>query len=642
MSTQRKQISIPIAGAIILFAVVSVIAVGCSKQDTPKVTPPDPVTVKVQTAQERFSVAYTLDYPAMVVAEQEAKVVAKTSGTLSEASFEVGDKVNLGEMLFKIDDVNGTAQSNGFSAYQIKQAQLAAEQAFTSYQMAETSYSNLVISAAKDLKQAEIAKNQAQSGKTNLGQTTSDSLKSAQLAYDTAKIGTEQARLALENRKAISNESTTDTATNAGLAVQTAIDSCKTILTSLVNTLDIDRDTGGIQTYSNTLGMADPAVRSTGRAAYQAAQAAIEAYRLNPPADTSARVDAAIVITQKTKAVADAAKKILENTPQSATLPITSLAGTSLNSLQSAVAGYQAQANGLITQLTNVKQGMTNVGLNNDATLDGLQKAYELSQQQEQMAAQNLQNLQSSIKSQTDAADFGAQAADNQYSSTKSKLETQMAVSKSQADLAGIQYQNALTALNNLIDMHESIAPITGVITKKYADNGATVSAGQVIAVISTQDNIKIQFFIDQSHLEAITPGMALTIKDSDGQQASGTILAVTPQADAVTKRFLVEAKANGTSQANFTLGTIATVTLPIIKMAPQGSLLMPLAAVDIGQSGASIYTIEGETAKKVSVQVGKIEGETAEVIVQLPEDAKIVIDGNKLIQDGDRVQIAQ
>lgn len=642
MPSQRKQISIPIASAIILFVIVSAIAVGCSKQDTSKIVQPDPVSVKVQTAQERFSIAYTLDYPAMVVAEREAKVVAKTSGTLSEVAFEVGDKVSLGDRLFKIDDVNGSSPTDGFSAFQIKQAQLAAQQAFTSYQMAQNNYDNLIVSSAKDLKQAEIAKSQAQTGKTNLNQTTSDSLKSAQLAYDTAKIGTEQARLALENRKAISNESSTDTAANASLSAETAIDTCNTIITSLLNMLDMDRDVGGIQPYSNMLGIAEPSSRPAGRMAYLAAKTAIDAFRLNPPVETSARLDAAIDIAKKTKTLTDASKRILDNTFQSVSLPLSSAAGSSLNGLQSTVAGYQTQVSGLVTQLTNVKQGITNVGLNNDATLDGLQKAYELAQQQEQIVVQNLQNLKSSIKSQIDSADFGSQAADNQYSSTKSKLDTQISVSKSQADLAGIQYQNALTNLNSLIDMHESIAPITGVITKKYVDDGATVSAGQVIAVISTQDDIKIQFFIDQSHLETVRPGMAMTIKDSDGQQASGTILAVTPQADAVTKRFLVEAKTNGTSKANLTLGTIATVTLPIIKIAPQGSLLMPLAAVDIGQSGASIFTVEGETAKKVSVQVGKIEGETAEVIVQLPEDAKIVVDGNKLIQDGDKVRIAQ
>ncbi|MDD5438316.1 MAG: efflux RND transporter periplasmic adaptor subunit [Patescibacteria group bacterium] len=642
MSVQGKQINVPMAGALILFAIVAAVAVGCNKQNATKAIAPDPVTVTVQTAQDRFSIAYSLDFPAMITAGQEAKVVAKTNGTLSAADFKVGQSVSLGDHLFKIDDVNGSAPISGFSAYQIKQAQLAAQQAFTSYQMAVTSYNNLVITSAKDLKQAEIAKNQALTGKTNLSQTTADSLKSAQLAYDTAKIATEQANLAYENRKAISNKSATDTATNAGLSAKTAVDSCSSILTSLVNTLDIDRDRGGIQTYSNTLGMADPSVRLMGRAAYEAAKAAIDAYRLNPPAATPDQITSALDIASKTKALADASKKILDNTPQSAALPMTSMAGVSLNSLQSAVAGYQTQANALVTQLTNVQQGVTNTGLNNDATLDGLQKAYELAKQQERSAAQNLENLKSSIKAQIDSADFGAQAADNQYASTQSKLDTQLAVSKSQADLAGIQYQNALTALNNLVDMHESIAPISGVITKKYADNGATVSAGQVIAVIDTTDDIKIQFFIDQSHLDAVRPGLGITVKNSDGQQASGTILAVTPQADAVTKRFLVEAKTIGDAKADLTLGTIATVTLPLIKIAPQGSLLLPLSAVDIGQNGASIFVMDSEKAKKVDIKIGRIEGETAEVIVQLPEDAKIIVDGNKLVQDGDTVKVAR
>ncbi len=634
-NTTRLTIGLSLAAFVFL-------AAGCNKAVADQTPEQKPYIVKTQTADDSMSLAYKLDYPAMVVSEQEAKIYAKTNGTISQAPFKTGDKVELGENLFKIDDVNGAGQTQGFSAYQVRQATLAAEQAASSYNLAQNNYNNLLITSSKDLRQAELAAEQAATGASNLDQTTSEAVKSAEIALQTAKLATEQASLSYENRKTILEQTEKDTATNAQLAAQTAVDGSGTILSALNNTLELDRISGGNLPYSSTLGALESQSMTTARSAYKDAKSAYDAYRQNPPQDVNARIDAALNVVNKTKLVADASKTVLENTPSSSALPMSSAAGLSLTSLQTAVSGYQSQMNAAVTQLNSAKQGLNSLGLNNDATLTSLEKAYELAKQQEVSAAQSLANLKAGNKAQTDNAGFGSQSAQNQLAGVKAKLDSQISVSKSQMDLARIQYENALTALQNVMDIHQTIAPMSGVLVKKAADVGNTVSAGQLLAIIGTPDRLKIQFFVDAEHYDGLAVGLPVTITDRDGVAASGTISSITPQADAVTKRFLIEAKLVDNKTGKFELGTIATVTVPYTRLAPQGALILPLSAVDVGQNGASIFLANENAAKKIQVEMGRIEGETAEVFPKdLAKNALIIVDGNRLLQDGDKIKLA-
>ncbi len=629
-------------GLLALSAAAALFGAGCEKKPIAKTQGPQPVKVITQTADDSLSLAYKLDYPATVVSEQEAKIYAKTNGTVSQAPFKTGDKVELGENLFKIDDVTGAGQTVGFSAYQIRQAKLAAEQAASSYNLAQNNYNNLLITSNKDLRQAELAAEQAATGAGNLDQTTSEALKSADIALQTAKLATEQARLAYENRRTILEQTEKDTGTNAQLAAQTTVDGSGTILSALNNTLELDRVSGGNLPYSSTLGALESQSLTTARAVYKDAKATYDAYRENPPSEVGARIDAALNVVNKTKQTADAAKTVLENTPSSSALPMNSAAGLSLTSLQTAVSGYQSQMNAAVVQLNSAKQGLNSVGLNNDATLTSLEKAYELAKQQEASAAQSLENLKAGNKTQIDNAGYGSRSAQNQLASVKAKLDAQISVSNSQVDLARIQYENALTALQNVMDIHETIAPMSGILVKKAADVGNTVSAGQLLAVIGTPDRLKIQFFVDADHYDGLAVGLPVTVTDRDGAAASGTVSGITPQADAVTRRFLVEAKLVDNKTGKFELGTIATVTVPYTRLAPQGALILPLSAVDVGQNGATIFLANDGTAKKIEVEMGRIEGETAEVFPNdLPKNALIIVDGNRLLQDGDKIKLS-
>lgn len=227
---------------------------------------------------------------------------------------------------------------------------------------------------------------------------------------------------------------------------------------------------------------------------------------------------------------------------------------------------------------------------------------------------------------------------------------------KAAKDIAKLQVENARIALDNAVNARLITSPISGVVTSRGVSAGDTVSAGELLATISKTNKVKIQFFADSREVENISAGTAITVRD-DEREISAKITNIAPQADAVTKRFLVEAMparvaaqsiAGGPEASEGLLsGTIVAVSIPTQNVAAGGALILPLSAITITQNENYIFVVEngppgGEAskAKKVPVEVRKISGETAEVVVDLLDSDEIIVEGNKLVQDGDAVEI--
>jgi RND family efflux transporter MFP subunit len=489
------------------------------------------------------------------------------------------------------------------------------------------------------LKQAQIGRNSASTGLSNLDVTTSEAVKSAELAYQTAKIATENARLTLENRNKIGNQSTSDVNINAGVAADSTANTCGTVISAINTATELDENIYIGLPYKENFGVLETGSRGQAEIAYIEAKNFYEKFLISDFDTINNKVDAAIILAQATKKLTDTTKRMLDKSISSANFPLSSLTGPSLSGLNQTVAGLQAQMTGVIAQINGAKQGLTNTALGNDTTLDALEKAYEISRQQEAQAKQALENLKAGNKSASDQAKYGVNSAENQYENIKIKLESQIAVAKSQLDMARLSYSNASLALQGLYDSRQIISPISGTITKKLVSEGDTISPGQMLAVVSQPENIKLKFYIDQENLVYVKTGQTAKIIGND-REYNGRIISVTPQADEMTKRFLVEV-APDQAENNFILGTVMNVALEISKKTTgKNSIILPLSAIEIGQNANNIFIVKDGKAVKNKVEIIKVSGEAAEIKVDLPEDTMIVVKNNKLLQEGDMVKI--
>ena len=309
--------------------------------------------------------------------------------------------------------------------------------------------------------------------------------------------------------------------------------------------------------------------------------------------------------------------------------------------MQSAVAGYQSQASGAINQINGAKQGLINTELNNDSTLASLQKAYELALKQEESAKQNLENLKIGNKSALDNAGFGVDSSLNQYDAIKIRIDSQISSAKSQMDIASLSYNNALLALQGLYDVHLAVSPIDGVITRKNVSEGETVSPGQILATVSFSEKVKLQIFASQEDIQNFSLGQSVNIFDNNNKSYKGLVSSITEQADSQTKRFLVEIKPEINNKAVFILGTVMNVAIDFEKKASDNNtIILPLSAIEVGQNGSYIMTIADGKVKKVLVEIKRVSGESAEIKAELAAETEIIVEGNKLVAEGEEVRV--
>jgi RND family efflux transporter MFP subunit len=160
-----------------------------------------------------------------------------------------------------------------------------------------------------------------------------------------------------------------------------------------------------------------------------------------------------------------------------------------------------------------------------------------------------------------------------------------------------------------------------------------------MLTTISKTGKLKVQFFVDQEQFSHFSLGLTVSLADNDGKTFSAKITNTSSQADAATKKFLIEAVP--LEKNTLLSGTIINVSLDITEQ-PQNSdaILLPLSSITIGQNESYLFIASNGKAKKINLTINHITGEIAEVKLDLPKDTQIIISGNKSLKDGDVVEV--
>lgn len=237
------------------------------------------------------------------------------------------------------------------------------------------------------------------------------------------------------------------------------------------------------------------------------------------------------------------------------------------------------------------------------------------------------------------ALELAVESAEEKYKSAKRTYEDDKTYTNKKAkEVAEIDLETARVNLNGALNNRRVVSPISGTITQRLVSQGDSVSIGQKIATISKTALTKVQFFADKEDLPDLKIGKKVNINE-DGDIIPGTITSISPVADAITKRFLIEAKPSGKN--TLLIGSVINVSLDIIRTpSALGNLILPLSAIAISQNENYIFINNTGRAKKVNIDIIKVQGEYAEIKTDIPPDAEIIINGSKLVQDGEEIGI--
>jgi multidrug efflux system membrane fusion protein len=230
----------------------------------------------------------------------------------------------------------------------------------------------------------------------------------------------------------------------------------------------------------------------------------------------------------------------------------------------------------------------------------------------------------------------------------KQQLDTQVALVAQYVGNIKQDQANIDSAKLNLV-YAKVTAPITGTVGLRLVDPGNIVHASDAngMIVITQLQPIQVQFTIPEDSLPQVMKklragahlGVDAYNRDNSLKLATGQFQTVDNQIDNTTGTS--RGKAVFDNKDN-TLFPQQFVNIRLKVDVVQNALVVPQVAIQNGQQGTFVYTVDPETSKvhiKV-VKVGITDQDIAQVLSGVGENEQVVIDGTDRLDEGTAVRV--
>lgn len=179
-------------------------------------------------------------------------------------------------------------------------------------------------------------------------------------------------------------------------------------------------------------------------------------------------------------------------------------------------------------------------------------------------------------------------------------------------------------------------APISGIITSKPADLGASVFPGQPLMTIEDEGSYQLELALPENLATRVRPGMPLQVTlDAIGSTFAARIAEIVPTADAGSRTFTAKIALNqkGLKSGMFGRGSISLGTTV------NGITLPAKAVIDRGAM-TIVWTVDKENITRMRiVKVGRQSGERVEILSGLTDAERVVVTGAEKVTEGARVE---
>jgi multidrug efflux system membrane fusion protein len=273
-----------------------------------------------------------------------------------------------------------------------------------------------------------------------------------------------------------------------------------------------------------------------------------------------------------------------------------------------------ARSNGIIHDL-NVAKGDT-VGADQLVMmLEGPEATANLAQAEAQLAQRR--------REEDVTAKLSARGSASEISLTSARAATAAAEAQ-------------LSAAKAALDRLELHAPFAGVVDDVAAERGEWVQAGTPIATILSLDPILVRAEVSELDIGYVAAGARAEVRLVNGERLEGVVRFVAREASEATRTFPVEVAlpnpdnripAGMTSEITLFAPAVRTVTVPrsIITLSERGDLGLRVIGPDDIARFAAVELIDDTPAGLV--------------LTGVPEDARIVVSGQDLVSDGEKVR---
>ncbi|MGV3508699.1 MAG: efflux RND transporter periplasmic adaptor subunit [Sphingobacteriaceae bacterium] len=181
-------------------------------------------------------------------------------------------------------------------------------------------------------------------------------------------------------------------------------------------------------------------------------------------------------------------------------------------------------------------------------------------------------------------------------------------------------------------------APISGIVNKRFIEQGSYVNAGTQLFEIVDVSKLKLKVTANETQVVNLKVGDRVMIKSNVFPKSSfsGRISFIAPKADN-SLNFPVEVEVSNNAGGQLKAGMYGTAVFDFPEQ--NAALTVPRSAFVGSVNSNKVYVLEGKVAKERQVIAGRTFGERVEILDGLKEGETVITSGQINLVDGTEVQ---
>ncbi|MBN2087414.1 efflux RND transporter periplasmic adaptor subunit [Candidatus Peregrinibacteria bacterium] len=574
---------------------------------------------------------------------QEIEIISKSAGTIDQLFAVIGQQVKAGQVLATVDfnSPDNTARLNLDNvSLQYNNAQSNADEIYANNQ-------SLVQQAELRVASLESSISRMNRNLGELEDTNESTLKTLELQVENAQIGANNAQISYNAMLDKFKQSWKDFYSSAEVAVNSVLNSGITNYDTASSILNSKNETVLSRSdLPNVFGARDSIQKNATVNIYNQVTSFIDSNEdlfLNGVSLNSDNIAQILQIGSELSSLVYDMSRAVQ------TLLVNSIPGNGIT--ESALSAYLGTITGAVNKssadIANLNQ------LSNTFQSLKLSETTELSVANNNLTVANNQLSDAKnalnrflITNESSKKDLESQiiqmendllsAQENVYTSQRN-LQIQSGAKNLEVNTLGNQLKLAQKSLSD----NKITSSINGVISELAVDEGDYVSPGTYIGKVIQYEQVKIVLNVSEEIANNLFINQMIEFNLSGGEESDyfGVISKISPSADNVTKKFLVEGIAFN-KELLLKPESFVNVSIDISESVfDNNKIYIPLNSVIVGQNEQFVFVAEEGKAIQKDIVMGKVFDKWVTVESGLQPSDKVIVEGHRSLVDGEEIQ---
>lgn len=577
--------------------------------------------VKYTTAKvERGEVLQTVSATGAVEAATKLDLRFINSGKIEKINVGVGDHIDQGMVLAKLDTTQLESQLNRANA---------------SLKAAQANYNKLVAGATSDdVKVSETAVNNAQIALDNAKQSFIDAQLGANKDIAGAEASVASAEVTLSNAKLSLSNTITSNENNLNQDYEDGWNTVNSALLTASDSLNTNKTVLEYEDAQDTLSVLNTQYlnnsnnsKTVATVSYNDVKNYADDIRLTL---TNEEIDQALA---KAKSMLENIRDALYDTSNvlQATITSSELSQLELDALKSSISTARSSVNTAVSSVTSAEQNIATQKVTNQTNLDSAQSAVNSAKSALNLSKQSLASAKASADTKINSAQNAIKSAEGAFQQAQDQLTLKKAgPSLSEISLYRAQVQEAqanVDLIQNQINDSSLLAPRAGIVTKINGEVGETATAASEFISIITTENFEIKANISEVDISKVKIGDEVEITfDALGleKEFKGEVVEIDPAETEISGVIYYKVATMFSGDAEI-IKPGMTANLDIMTARKENILMIPFQALKEKDGQKYVQVLEGGVAKDIFVEVGLKGDVDLEILNGLREGQEVV-----------------